>query len=89
MTLEIFYDPCYFDMWCVRDSATKDFNMTLHFSSTEHAEHAKAVIEEWIRTAKKEALLEAYQGYAFEQGRDSLTAEIERLKEEIAKTPLY
>jgi len=33
--------------------------------------------------------LESQMRYAFEQGRDSLAAEIERLKEEIAKTPLY
>lgn len=44
---EIFNDPAYYDMWCLRKADNKSFNHTLHFNKKEEAEHAQAVIERW------------------------------------------
>ena len=59
MTFETFNDPSYFDTWCVRKTGDKDFNMTVHVMSKLQAEHAKCVIEEWVKQGQREALLEA------------------------------
>jgi len=59
MTFEIFRDPGYFATWCVRKTGDKDFNMTVHVMSKLQAEHAKRVIEEWVKQGQREALLEA------------------------------
>lgn len=53
MEFEIFYDPCYFDMFAVRPKETKNFNSTLHFSSEKQAKHAVQTINEWFESAKK------------------------------------
>ena len=47
--LEVFCDPSYFDMWCVRDVHDKDFNHTIHVNSKETANHAKLLIENWVK----------------------------------------
>ena len=52
--LEIFNDPCYFDMWCLRKKDDKDFTHTIHLSKKEDAENAKKVIELWINTNENE-----------------------------------
>jgi peptidyl-tRNA hydrolase len=59
MTFETFSDPCYFDMWCVRKTGDKDFDMTVHVMSKLQAEHAKRVIEEWVKQGQREILLKA------------------------------
>ena len=59
MTLEIFNDPNHFDTWCVRSTEDKRFVMAIHLTKWEDAEHAKRVIEEWVKQGQREVLLEA------------------------------
>lgn len=44
---ELFCDPAYYDMWCVRNITDKRFNspMSFHFSDKKHAEEFKRLIE--------------------------------------------
>ena len=56
MTFETFNDPSYFDMWCVRSTEDKDFNMTIHLTKQADAEHAKRVIEEWVKQGQRKSL---------------------------------
>lgn len=44
---EIFLDPSYYDMWCLKPKTCRDFNLTLHFNTREQAVHALQVILEW------------------------------------------
>ena len=46
---EIFLDPSYYDMWCLKPKTSKDFDLTLHFSTQEQAIHAMRVILEWYK----------------------------------------
>ena len=46
---EIFSDPLHYDMWCLRHKGDRDFNMTLHFNTKDHAEHARAVVQKWMK----------------------------------------
>ena len=59
MTFEIYSDPCYFDMWCVRSAEDKRFVMSIHLTKRSDAEHAKCVIEEWVKQGQREILLKA------------------------------
>jgi pantoate kinase len=43
----------------VRKTGDKDFDMTVHVMSKPLAEHAKRVIEEWVKQGQREILLEA------------------------------
>ena len=45
---EIFSDPSYFDMWALRPTGVKDFNLTLHFSTRSEAIVTSHVIAEWM-----------------------------------------
>ena len=83
MTFETFNDPSYFDMWCVRSTGDKDFNMTIHLTKREDAEHAKCVIEEWMKQAKREALMEAAE-FAERIGyRGGMKYELRKMADEI------
>ena len=44
---EVFSDPSYFDMWCLRPSGSKDFNLTMHFMNEKQANHASHVAAHW------------------------------------------
>ena len=46
--LEMFIDPSYYDMWCVKPKKVKDFNLTLHFDTEKEAGYSKQVIEKWM-----------------------------------------
>lgn len=59
MDIEVFNDPCYFDMWCVRCTEDRDFNATMHFLRQEQAHHAKAVLSHWFDIHRRKVLLEA------------------------------
>jgi len=80
MKFEIFNDPCYFDMWCVRKTGDKDFDMTVHVMSKLQAEHAKRVIEEWVKQGQREVLLEAAEW--FNEG-DPSWCRLRKMAEEI------
>ena len=45
---EIFIDPSYYDMWCLKPKASKDFRYTIHLMSKAHAEHTLAVMLHWF-----------------------------------------
>ena len=47
---EIFQDPSYYDMYCVRAIDDRDFEHTLHFLKKEEALHAKEVLEIWTKS---------------------------------------
>ena len=49
---EIFLDPSYYDMWCLKPKASKDFNLTMHFTSNAQASHALAVMFHWFGKEK-------------------------------------
>ena len=83
MTFETFNDPCYFDMWCVRSTGDKDFNMTIHLTKREDAEHAKCVIEEWMKQAKREALIEAAEFAERIADRGVMKYELRKMAEEL------
>ena len=86
MTFEIFRAPCYFDMWGVRSTADKDFNMTIHLSKQAGAEHAKYVIEEWVKQGQREILLEAAEAVShqnFRNGNPWASETIRLMAEEI------
>lgn len=44
---ELFNDPCYFGMWCVRNKDDRRFDsqMSFHFALKEDAEKFKELIE--------------------------------------------
>lgn len=42
---ELFFDPAYYDMVCVRPIGSTDFNDTLHFPTMEHAKH---IVDKWL-----------------------------------------
>jgi len=44
---EVFSDPCYFDMWCLRPIGSRDFNATIHFGAVEEAQAAGDIIRTW------------------------------------------
>ena len=44
---EIFVDPAYWDMWCLRKTSDKSFNNTLHFVKKTEALHALQTICIW------------------------------------------
>ncbi len=48
--LEMFHDPSYYGMWCVRNKQDKSFNNTIHVMNKESAEHAVTLIEEWLKS---------------------------------------
>lgn len=54
MNLEVFIDPCYYDMWCVKPEHQKNFNATLHFDTEKEALFAKQCIEIWLQAHKQE-----------------------------------
>lgn len=53
MKLEMFIDPAYYDMWCVKPVDMKDFGATLHFNTEKEAGYAKQSIEKWITKLSK------------------------------------
>lgn len=63
---EIFEDPNYYDMWCVRRKGTKDFNDTIHFGSREQAIHASHVVAGWIATINQIRVLKRFNKYRIE-----------------------
>jgi peptidyl-tRNA hydrolase len=84
MKFEAFNAPSYFDTWCVRSTADKDFKMTIHLTAREDAEHAKSVIEEWVKQGQREILLEAADLCdTFASKRCGHSDEIRRMAEEI------
>lgn len=46
---QIFSDPSYYGMWCLKPKKIRDFNYTIHFSDQRTAEHALEVILEWFK----------------------------------------
>ena len=44
---EVFVDPTYFDMWCLKPKKSKSFNDTLHFIREQEARHALQTILRW------------------------------------------
>jgi len=58
MKLEMFLDPSYYDMWCVRPVEMRDFNQSLHFATEKEAGYAMQTIEKWfnMELAKNEIL---------------------------------
>ncbi len=45
---EVFSDPTYWDMWCLRPVGATDFNDTIHFADRQSAVHASHVIVRWF-----------------------------------------
>lgn len=54
---EIFTDPCYFDMWCLKLKSSKDFNNTLHFTKENEARHALQTILNWNEIVRQSTLI--------------------------------
>ena len=46
---EIFIDPSYYDMWCLKPKKSRNFDLTLHFSNEREANHALYTILEWFK----------------------------------------
>lgn len=46
---EIFIDPSYYDLWCLKPKTCRNFDLTLHFTHRREAEHALATILEWFK----------------------------------------
>jgi hypothetical protein len=55
MKFEIFNNPNYFDLWCVRKAGDKDFDMTIHVATKAQAEHIKNVAESWVKQGQRDA----------------------------------
>ncbi|MEP3669329.1 MAG: hypothetical protein ABJN42_21635 [Roseibium sp.] len=45
---EIFCDPSYYDMWCLRPKGSRDFNATVHFGTEVEAKRASEALVTWM-----------------------------------------
>ncbi|WP_306147272.1 hypothetical protein [Roseibium sp. MMSF_3361] len=45
---EVFSDPAYYDMWCLRPVGEKAFNQTIHFALLKDAVYASHVVAAWM-----------------------------------------
>ena len=82
MDIEVFNDPCYFDMWCVRCTEDRDFNATMHFLRQEQAHHAKAVLSHWFDIHRRKVLLEAAEKFMNDECRYFIADELRYMAEE-------
>lgn len=45
---EVFSDPAYYDMWCLRPVGEKSFDQTIHFALLKDAVYASHVVAAWM-----------------------------------------
>lgn len=46
---EVFSDPAYFDMWCLRPIGNRSFDETIHFNMRGDAVNASLVVAAWMK----------------------------------------
>lgn len=50
---DIFQDPNFFNLWCLRQKGEREFAMGIHFEKKVEAAHAESVIRELIKRERE------------------------------------